>query len=338
MELVLLIGVFVLFTAMAWSGYLTLTRRQREFGARLQVGILEDPVDRPSPVGRVLGELTPALAAQVPASPEERNTLAQELRQAGFYRRTALVEYNAVRAVLMILPLIVAGVIAVFVDDLTQVAYIWVGALLASLLGFSAPRVYVNLLGRARSVAIERGLPTAIEMLTLCMGAGQNVLNSLARVAVELQRAFPDLAFELQIVYRQAELRSLEFALANFANRVGIPHLRNLAVILTQSEHLGTDAVGILREYADHMRVNQRQRAQELANKAPFKLLFPAYIMAIGAAIMIVGPPVLEIARTRRSNVLRNPQDLIPPQEQPSTPNLAGQPSQPAPTAPGQPQ
>jgi tight adherence protein C len=153
---------------------------------------------------------------------------------------------------------------------------------------------------------IERGLPTAIDMLTLSLGAGLNVLNSLQRVAQEVRRAFPVLGEELEIVRRQAELRTLEFALVQFADRVGLPQVRNLSVILSQSENLGTDAVHILREYADNMRVSMRQRADELANKAPFQLLFPAYLLAIGAGILLVAPTVLEFNAFRRSALITN--------------------------------
>ena len=60
--------------------------------------------------------------------------------------------------------------------------------------------------------------------------------------------------------------------------------------------------------------------------------------MAIGAAILIIGPPVLEIARMRRSNFLRSPNDLVTPQQQPLTPDLGGPPPEPAPAVPVQPQ
>src|SRR5262249_13629218 len=116
----------------------------------------------------------------------------------------------------------------------------------------------------------------------------------------------PVLAFELEIVQRQAELRTLEFALTQFADRTGLPNVRNLSVILSQSENLGTDAVATLREYADSMRTNIRQKADEMANKAPFKLLSPAYLMAIGAALLIISPTVLEFDAFRRSNVVRD--------------------------------
>lgn len=311
METVILLLVFFLVSSLSWMGYRSWTRQSRELNPRLQgKGDAEEPSQR----GLLLGSLTPALAEQIPLGDEQRGTIQKELHAAGIYRASALMEYNALRSTLVILPLIAAGVISLVMSDESRVLLVWGGAVVVSMLGFSMPRLFIHYKGQARGVAIERGLPTAIEMLTLCLSAGQNVLNSLERVARELARAFPDLSFELQIVHRQSELRSLESALANFANRVGIPHLRNLAVILTQSENLGTDAVSVLREYADHMRFNQRQRAQELANRAPFKLLFPAYIMGIGAAILIVSPPVLEMGAMRRSNFLTNNRDLLPNQ------------------------
>src|SRR5208282_135509 len=78
------------------------------------------------------------------------------------------------------------------------------------------------------------------------------------------------------------------------------------AVILSQSESLGTDAVTVLREYADNMRVNMKQRAEEMANKAPFKLLFPAYLMAFGAAILLISPVILEFSSFWRQNLVGN--------------------------------
>src|SRR5262249_49171170 len=153
-----------------------------------------------------------------------------------------------------------------------------------------------------RQHQIERGLPVAIDMMTLCLSAGLNVNNSLERVSHELQFAYPVLGEEFEIVRRQTELRSLDFALIQFADRVNLPQIRNLQVLLTQSENLGTDAVTVLREYADDLRINMRQRADEMANKAPFKLLFPAYLMAFGAGILLISPAALEFANFRQKN------------------------------------
>src|SRR5262249_12030656 len=152
-------------------------------------------------------------------------------------------------------PLIIAGVVAlVWTEEGADAIKVWLGGLVVAGLGFSVPRLYLVLKAAARRRAIERGLPTAIDMITLCLSAGLNVLNSIERVADELSLAYPELGFELQLVRRQSDLRSLEFALVQFAERVDLPQLRNIAVILSQSEKLGTDGVSVLREYSDNMR------------------------------------------------------------------------------------
>ena len=249
--------------------------------------------------------MTPALAAQIPISDENRSALQRELRAAGYYRPTALLEYAALRTLLTVPPVVAAGVLALLVETGQQATYCWVGGIVAALLGFSLPRIFLYYRARSRAFKIERGLPAAIDMLILCLGAGLNVFSSLERVVKELYFAYPLLAFELDIVRRQAELRTLDFAVLQFAERTGMPNVRNLAVILSQSESLGTDALSTLREYGDSLRINMRQRAEEMANRAPFKLLFPAYLMALGAAVLIISPTVLEFNAFRRNNVIR---------------------------------
>src|SRR5579872_6172151 len=97
--------------------------------------------------GMVLGEWTPALSAQIPMTKEGQDELKQDLRSAGYYRRTALLEYTAVRALLVIVPLIVTGTVAL----LTPAPRLtWVGGLglTAAVLGYSLPRVYLTIRGR----------------------------------------------------------------------------------------------------------------------------------------------------------------------------------------------
>lgn len=302
METLLLLMVFVLGSGLTLTGFLYVLKRRERIEQRLDAGRDED--DELGDDDLLLGDLTPALAAQIPVAEGDRTDLQRELRQAGYYRPTAFMEYVALRSVLVFVPLLAAGAFALFTDTVEQAAWVWGGATILAMLGFSLPRVYVYYRGRARMHQIEKGLPTAIDMLTLCLTGGLNVLNSLQRVVKELHLAYPVLAYELEIVRQQAELRTLDFALTQFADRVGLPHLRNLLVILSQSENLGTDAVTTLREYADDMRINMRQKADEMANKAPFKLLFPAYLLAIGAAVLLISPTVLEFRAFRETNLI----------------------------------
>jgi tight adherence protein C len=307
MELFLMTIVFMVVATLVLTGWFYFSRGAKQVEGRLQERTDSDPMIGGSTPELLLGDLTPAMAGQIPISEQDRTALERELRSAGYYRPTALMEYAALRGMLVLVPLLVAAAVALlFTESLQTGLYVWGGGVLVAILGFSLPRIFLYYRGQARMHAIERGLPTAIDMLTLCLGAGLNVLTSLRRVAQELHLPYPVLGDEMEIVSRQAELRTLEFALAQFAERVGLPQVRNISVILTQSENLGTDAVSILREYADNMRVNQRQRAEELANKAPFKLLFPAYLLAFGAAIFLISPTALEFSQFQKSNLIQD--------------------------------
>ncbi len=302
-EYLLLALIFIFFSGVTMFTYRAIARRRERVEARLEVMPSSDPTIGSTPE-LVLGDLTPALSGQLPMTDEGKTELQRDLRSAGLYRPTALMEYTAVRAVLTIAPLILGAVITfVWAENATDAVRVWIGAVLVAMLGFSVPRVYLYLKGKSRRIAIERGLPTAIDMLTLCLSAGLNVLNSLQRVAEELMMAYPELSYELQLVRRQADLRSLEFALVQFAERVDLPQLRNVSVILTQSEKLGTDGITVLREYADNMRFFMKQNAEAYANRAPLKMLAPGYMMGIGLIILIITPPAMMIAEFRRDNV-----------------------------------
>lgn len=328
MEDLLTIFVFLLGAGVVFGLYLLLSRRARRVQERLRTGPGTERTEEMS-----LGSLTPALAGQIPISAADTQELERELRSAGYYRPTALTQYAALRAVLVLLPLLAGAAAALFAETPRGAGLCWVGGIIFALLGFSIPRVVLYYQGRARKHAIERGLPAALDMLTLCLGSGLNVLVSLRRVAEELHTAHPVLAYELELVSRQAELRSLDFALIHFADRVGVPQVRNISALLSQSQNLGSDAVNVLREYADNLRTNLRQRADELANKAPLKLLFPAYMLAIGAGILIVSPTVLEFVEFRKLNLVNEtvnqarealqgpPAPQRPPTDTPSPPD-----------------
>jgi len=309
-EYLLLALVFLFCTGAILMVYFSMARRRERMENRLAPAPSSDPSLSTSSPEMVLGDLTPALSAQIPMTEAGKTALQRDLTAAGMYRPTALMEYTAVRAVLTIVPLILAGIVAlVWTDTVGDGTRVWIGALVVSGLGFSIPRLYIILKGYARKAAIERGLPTAIDMITLCLSAGLNVLNSIERVADELSLAYPELGFELQLVRRQSDLRSLEFALVQFAERVDLPQLRNISVILNQSEKLGTDGVSVLREYADNMRVYQKQHAEAIANRAPLKMLIPGFMMTIGFFILLLTPPAMEVANFRNENILGNLKD-----------------------------
>lgn len=298
-ELIVLGIVFVLVWSVTFSliyRSIVTTRRSRE---RLRSTDADDPTTEETPL--VLGELTPGLADQVPMTPRAKNELHRELLAAGFYRPTAMTEYAAVRTVLVVTPLFVSGVVALILDQRYLLTVLTCG-LLAAMLGFSFPRLFLRMRAKWRAREVERGLPVTVDMLTLCLTAGQNVIQSLKRVSNELAFSNRVLAEELGIVRQQAELRTLQSALQQFAERVQVPEVRNLTMILIQSERLGTDAGATLLEYANNLRTNARQRADAKANKTMFWMLFPTLLcLWIPAGIVLIGPAILEFQYYRKT-------------------------------------
>lgn len=248
----------------------------------------------------ILGGLTDPFASQVPMRRAVKNELQQELFAAGFYHRSALAEYRAIRTVLILAPLLIAGAAALLVEPQQVTRVLFFGVLLAGL-GFSLPRVYLNLCKRARGRQIARGLPLAIDLLILCLSAGQNLLAALKQVARELRFSQPALSQELMIAQRQAELHSVDVAMKQWADRVQVPEVNNVAMLLIQSEKLGTDTAGTLVELANNFRTTARQRAETHANRTSFWMLFPSVACFwVASALILIGPAYLEFFQYRQ--------------------------------------
>ncbi len=296
-EFVWLIVLFLIVTSLAFVATQWSNTRTERIKRRLNHK-KDDNFDSDDDEDLVFGSLTKALGGSYTEA--GREALTKDLREAGYYRRSALLEFSAVRFVLVFFPLVVAGLVSLLVDQTYMLRAILVG-LIVSVLGFSVPRVYLNYRGRRRTAEIERGLPVAVDLLTLAISGGQSLFSGLQRVSQELRSSFPALARELQIVQQQAELSSLNYALRQFADRVEVPEVQNLTLILTQSDRLGTDTATALLEFSTNYRMNLRQRAEAQANRASFWMLFPSVLcLWVAAVILLVGPVYFDFANRRR--------------------------------------
>jgi tight adherence protein C len=244
---------------------------------------------------RLASEAEDADAAAKPGTPmlvTQRGgaTLRAALRQAGYYRANALTRYTTARAFLIILPLVLDVAIALFLPA-EKLRFAVLAGLTVSVLGFSVPRMYLTWRARARARQIEKGLPFAVDLLTLALSAGQSTLSALRHVSREVRVAHPVLADELDIVYEQAKLSSLGHALQQLSDRVALPDARNLALLLIQSERLGSDASAALLEFSNHQRTNLRQRAESQANRVTFWMMFPSVCcLWVAGSLILIGP------------------------------------------------
>jgi tight adherence protein C len=259
----------------------------------------------------VLGDMTEILARGLPGGDRDRVEIVPELARAGLYGPNALAEYRAVRALLILIPLFAAAATALLVEA-RMIPAVAMGGLVLAALGYSLPRLYIFLRAQNRAREIERGLPVFADMLSIALLAGQGLQGSLRRVATQLRNSFPNMTDELEIVIRQADMLNLNVAFDQWANRSQVADVRNLAVIIIQSQRLGNDVSSALMEYATNLRSGARQRADARAQRASFWMLFPTTLcLWIPATVVLVGPMYAEFA-ARRAKAKENLPNLSP--------------------------
>ena len=255
-----------------------------------------DAVPDADPGDYLFGRLTAVLAALLPESPARRDRLKRELRTAGFYGPHAWHNLAAVRYLGIMLPLILFGTLLLVVPPQLELLVLAM-LVLASALGWALPRLYVKNKAAGRCHAIEAALPDMLDMLNMCVSQGLTVSDALGRISGELRSVSPDLARELSIVCEQADVGTVEHALRNFADRIDVPEVQSFTSLLIQTDRMGTSVSAALTEYSDNIREGLKQRADEKANKAAFKLLFPTVLCLMPAVYLILlGPAVIELS------------------------------------------
>jgi tight adherence protein C len=253
----------------------------------------EEPA-APASGGGVFGPLTPALAAQVPVSEMERREFGQMLRQAGMYSPTARASVYAYRFLLMVFPLVVAGILAIASPREQQWKFLVGGAIVAMTLSV-VPRLYVYVRRQERLRQINAGLADMLDMLSMCIGGGMALPASLDHVAKNLTN-HPALAEELLILKKHTEVHSLKFALADMANRVDTPEVRQVTTLLARGDSLGVSISGNLLDQADHFRNTRKQMATLQANRTPIFLTFPLlFCFAPAVLILLMSPTFLQL-------------------------------------------
>ena len=177
-----------------------------------------------------------------------------------------------------------------------------VGLLFAAIGGSIAYYMPTRWRGRKidlRRAEIRNGLPDATDLLIVCLEAGSGLDQALARVAEELEIAYPALAKELEIIGAETRAGKPRIeAFKNFAERTKVDDVRSLVAMLVQSDRFGTSLGQALRTHADTSRTKRRQRAEERAAKLSVKLLFPLVFCLFPAFFTVVlGPAMVQIYR-----------------------------------------
>jgi tight adherence protein C len=291
---VMVSSLWLLVTLVAGGG------RRSRLDTRLQALASDGgPAVAADPVAEFARSALPKMgAALLPKSDQERTKLQTRLIHAGLYSRQAMALYLGVKMLFILSPPLVGVALGLAGVIPTQHGLIY-GAL-AGAFGVIAPSFWLDQRKAERQTNFRRALPDALDVLVICLEGGASLPSAIARVATELRTAHPLLATELNIVEREIQLgRSAGEALREFADRSDLEEVRSLASVVLQSERFGASLVRALRVHAESFRTKRVQRAEELAQKAVIKMLFPTVLFILPAMfIAILGPLLMEVLKT----------------------------------------
>lgn len=166
--------------------------------------------------------------------------------------------------------------------------------LLAGLITFFLvffPNLWLSSMVERRQGNIRRGLPDALDMLSVCAEAGLGFDQSLQRVSEHWRTP---IALEFGRVVNEIEMGiSRQDALRNLADRFDVTELSSFIAIVLQSDKLGMSIADTLHSQAEQMRVERRFRAQEQARTIPVKMLLPLTFFIFPALLVVLLAPSL---------------------------------------------
>jgi len=302
-QLILLVTVVFLTAALlAFLVGLTLADRDRRLKERLQdlSGKSRDREREPiRAVSKAVQVTLPKVGKHLmPEKAEEQTRLKARLIQAGFYQPQAVSIFLGAKMLLMVLPVLIG--FAAGLAGLVPTSYGVLAGGCASIFGTIGPSFWLDKQKTKREAALRRSMPDALDLVIVCMDGGLSLTAALSRVTDELKVAHPVLAFELNLVQREVQFgHAMGDALRNFGVRCDFDDVRNLAAAVKNAEKFGASMIKTMRTFADTLRLKRQQYAEEMAQKAGTKILFPTLVFIFPAIFLIIlGPAAIQLMET----------------------------------------
>lgn len=282
-----------------------LQQRLAEFAARGETATLEEiELSQPLtervvvPVARRLGELVSRFTPQ-----NALQSTAQRLELAGNPRGLDPSIFWGMRIVLAVA---LAGFL-MFIFSIGSLEWSWTRKFMmlagAVGLGFYVPEMMLTSKIQRRQKAIRKAMPDALDLLTICVEAGLGFDGAMQKVTEKWDN---ELALCFARAIREIQLGKLRReALRDMAERIGLPEITSFVAAIIQSEQLGVSMAKVLRIQSDQMRIKRRQLAEEMAHKAPIKMLIPMAMLIFPAiCIVLMTPAVLMMMRSSLGGML----------------------------------
>jgi tight adherence protein C len=289
------LGVLLVFFALAGSRQMDPVQARLSQLGSMQARTLEE-IELQQPLfERTLRPLAARLSgiAQRFASPSKVSRTEKRLSMAGNPGDLRTVDFLGLKLVMA--GLVGAGTFVLFGVLLGNPSFGFVGAIALGGMGFLGPEMWLSRRIKARRKAVLLATPDTLDLLTISVRAGLSFDGALAKV---VEKTHGPLADEFRRALAEIRVgKTRRDALRDITGRTDVPALNNFIGAIIQAEQLGVSISKVLQVQSEQLRIERRQRAEEMAAKAPIKMLFPLVGCIFPSMfIVILGPAVILIA------------------------------------------
>lgn len=188
----------------------------------------------------------------------------------------------------------VIGIISLWIAFQTPALKIMIAMAVLVALTYILPKLYLRQTIQNRQKEIEKSLPDVIDLLTVSIEAGLSFDGAMAKLVEKMSGV---LVSEFAVALKEMRMGvSKRDALKSMIERVPAANLITFVGAILQADQLGVSIGNVLRIQSTIMRQKRRQRASELAMKAPIKMLFPMVFFIMPTIfIVLLGPVVLKV-------------------------------------------
>lgn len=227
------------------------------------------------------------------------SNIKEKLRAAGYVRRDAVALYYLIQMGLG-LGFLLLGMAYYFLivpeDGRTMQISIF-SLVMPGVLGYMAPKYLLGKKIEKRKDEMQSSFPDALDMMLVCVEAGQSLDQAIVRVSRELGKSAPALGYEFEVVANELRAgKDRPTVLNDMAARVDLSDVTSFVSVMIQSAAFGTSIGDALGVYAKEMREKRVMRAEEKANKLPVKMTLSTMVLTVPPLLIImVGPSIVDV-------------------------------------------
>ena len=305
-EILLYILIFtsVLLFGLGTEAFIRFFRGRREIIERIrQIGEGTPPQEEKGFLNELRNLVTKSierLGGHLKPKEEKKATnLRMTLMKAGYRKANAPVVFYGMKVFSAALSFMTFLMLRLWFFKTITYQRSFVLSIAVALIGFYLPDLWVRTRFAQRRERIREGLPDALDLMVVCVEAGNGLDAAVNRVAEEMRLENKVLSEEFKLLNLEVRAgKQRQDALRNLAERTDVEDVSTLVTLLIQTEKFGTSIGQALRVHSDSMRTKRFQRAEEIANKMPVKLIFPLVFFTFPALLVVVlGPAVITISK-----------------------------------------